>query len=296
MNNKKILIIEDDKILLDILMKKLKQSDYIVTGAEDGEVGIKKVKAEKPDLVLLDILMPNKDGFEVMEAKNKDKEVKDIPVVVISNSGQPIEIERAKKLGAKDFLVKAIFDPNEVLEKVRKILKEEPKSKNEEKKVKSDAGANSQDRSTVSNDTKTIEKDDKGNAGKDNKKANRHIKVLVVEDDEFLRQLVSRKLGDEGFDVKVAIDAEGAFKILKEIKPDIILLDLILPGLDGFQILSKMKKDKSITSIPVIILSNLGQKEDIDKAMALGAADFLVKAYFTLDEIVKKIESVLGKK
>ncbi|PIV51890.1 response regulator [Candidatus Falkowbacteria bacterium CG_4_9_14_3_um_filter_36_9] len=124
----------------------------------------------------------------------------------------------------------------------------------------------------------------------------KNIKVLVVEDDEFLRQLVGRKLGDAGFDIKTAIDAQNAFNVLKDFKPDIILLDLILPGLDGFQILTKIKKDKSIADVPVIILSNLGQKEDVDKAMALGATDFLVKAYFTLDEIVKKIYNILDKK
>ncbi len=118
-------------------------------------------------------------------------------------------------------------------------------------------------------------------------------KVLVVEDDKFLRELFVKKLFNEGFDVKNSIDAQGAFQSIEESKPDIILLDLILPGVDGFEILAKIKADENITDVPVLILSNLGQQEDIDRAMSLGAHDFLVKANFTLDEIVLRVKEIL---
>lgn len=118
--------------------------------------------------------------------------------------------------------------------------------------------------------------------------------VLVIEDDKFLRELLVRKLAGEGFDVENAIDAEAAFAILAQRKPGIILLDLILPGIDGFEILGRIKADQKIADVPVIILSNLGQKEDIDKALSLGAKDFMVKANFTLDEIVSKVRGILG--
>ncbi|OHA78732.1 MAG: hypothetical protein A2V96_02950 [Candidatus Yonathbacteria bacterium RBG_16_43_6] len=118
--------------------------------------------------------------------------------------------------------------------------------------------------------------------------------VLVIEDDKFLRELLVRKLSGEGFEVKNAIDAEIAFAVLAERTPDIILLDLILPGVDGFEILTRIKANPKIANIPVIILSNLGQKDDLEKAMALGAKDFMVKANFTLDEIVAKVHSVVG--
>jgi two-component system phosphate regulon response regulator PhoB/two-component system alkaline phosphatase synthesis response regulator PhoP len=103
-----------------------------------------------------------------------------------------------------------------------------------------------------------------------------------------------RKLLAEKFVVENAIDAEGAFSILKERKPNIILLDLILPGVSGFDILARIKAEQATADIPVIILSNLGQKEDVDRAKSLGAQDFMVKANFTLDEIVEKVHSVVG--
>jgi len=102
----------------------LVKEGYEVAVAQDGEEGLRKMKEVKPDLVLLDIVMPKKGGFEVMEEMKKDRELKEIPVIVISNSGQPVELDRAQRLGAKDWLIKTEFDPNEVIEKVKKYIKE----------------------------------------------------------------------------------------------------------------------------------------------------------------------------
>lgn len=119
-------------------------------------------------------------------------------------------------------------------------------------------------------------------------------KILIIEDDRFLRELIARKLANEGFDVHEAIDGESGVKKVKELKPDIILLDLILPGIDGFEVLSRIKEDPSTETIPVIILSNLGQREDIERGLKLGASDFLVKAKFTPSEIIQKIKNALA--
>lgn len=123
---KRILIIEDDKILSELMEKKLKTVGYEVTVAVDGEKGLEKIRAIRPDLVLLDILMPNKNGVEVMEEMNKEEGISlaKIPVIIISNSGQPVEISRVLELGAKDYLVKASFNPQEVVEKVIKQIGE----------------------------------------------------------------------------------------------------------------------------------------------------------------------------
>ncbi len=119
---KKILIVEDEEILLELLAKKLDQEGYKVLTATDGGKGLEKIKKEKPDLVLLDIVMPKMGGFEVMAKIQKDKELSKIPVIVISNSGQPVEIKRIQELGAKDWLIKTEFDPQEVIDKVTKQI------------------------------------------------------------------------------------------------------------------------------------------------------------------------------
>lgn len=118
-------------------------------------------------------------------------------------------------------------------------------------------------------------------------------KILIVEDDKFLRELIARKLTDEGFEIIEAVDGEDGIKKIKETKPDLILLDLILPSIDGFEVLSRVKGDEILASIPIIILSNLGQKEEVEKGLELGAVDYLIKAHFTPGEIIEKIKNVL---
>jgi DNA-binding response OmpR family regulator len=118
-------------------------------------------------------------------------------------------------------------------------------------------------------------------------------KILVVEDDRFLRELIKRKLVGENFEVREAFDGEEALRKVKEEKPDLILLDLILPSIDGFEVLARLKEDPNFAPIPVIILSNLGQREEIEKGLKLGAIDYLVKAHFTPGEIIEKVKNIL---
>ncbi len=119
---RKILLVEDEEIMIGLLQRKLQQAGYQVSVAKNGEEGLEKMKEEKPDLILLDIIMPKMGGFEVMEEMNKDKKLKKIPVIIISNSGQPVEIGKAQELGAKDWLIKTQFDPQEVIDKVVKQI------------------------------------------------------------------------------------------------------------------------------------------------------------------------------
>ncbi len=119
------------------------------------------------------------------------------------------------------------------------------------------------------------------------------IKILLVEDDGFLRELIGKKLLKEGFEIIEAVDGEECLKKAKEEKFDAVLLDLILPILDGFEVLTKFKEDPLLASMPVIILSNLGQKDEIEHGIKLGAVDYLVKANFTPSEIIAKIKSIL---
>ena len=120
--------------------------------------------------------------------------------------------------------------------------------------------------------------------------------ILIVEDDKFLRELIARKLTKEGFKINEAIDGEDGLEKAQKIKPDLILLDLILPGMNGFEVLSQIKNDPHLAQIPVVILSNLGQKDEVEKGLKLGAVDFLVKAHFTPQEIVEKIKTVFSQR
>lgn len=117
--------------------------------------------------------------------------------------------------------------------------------------------------------------------------------ILIIEDDQFLRELISKKLIQEGFEVLEAVDGEDGIKKVKENKPELILLDLILPNLDGFEVLAAIKGMPALSAIPVIILSNLGQAEEVEKGLKMGAVDYLVKARLTPGEIIERIKAVL---
>jgi len=115
---KKILIIEDEEILLNLLKSKLSEIGYEVFTAADGLTGLEAIKEIVPDLILLDLIMPKMGGFALLEKRQEDESIQGIPVIIISNSGQPVELEKAKKLGVNDWLIKTEFDPAEVIEKV----------------------------------------------------------------------------------------------------------------------------------------------------------------------------------
>ncbi len=120
--------------------------------------------------------------------------------------------------------------------------------------------------------------------------------MLIVEDDKFLSELISTKLTKEGFAVTLATDGESGLQKATTESPEIILLDIMLPGMSGFEVLESLKAsaDEAIKNIPVLILSNFGQESKVQQGLKLGAKDYLVKANFTTGEIVEKIKAALG--
>ena len=120
-------------------------------------------------------------------------------------------------------------------------------------------------------------------------------KVLLVEDDPFLSSLLKNRLQKEGLEVTLAKDGEEALNSLKSGKPDLILLDLILPKKSGFEVMEEMRADPQMQfqELPIIIISNLGQPEDISRGQALGAIEYFVKAKTSIDELVQKIKDFL---
>ncbi len=121
---KKILIIEDNEEIMGLLSQKISDVGYQVIEARDGEEGLRLLRSDQPDLVLLDIILPNIDGLELLKRKQALSETKDIPVVVISNSGAPAEISQARRLGAVDWITKTEFSLQETIDKIEKIIKE----------------------------------------------------------------------------------------------------------------------------------------------------------------------------
>lgn len=120
---KKILLVEDDPFLIEIYTTKLKEADYSVITAEDGDSAFKKMQEYLPDLVLLDIVLPNFNGWEILRKAKRDEKLSKLKIVILSNLGEKEEIEKGLKLGATRYLVKAHYTPSEVVEEIKKILK-----------------------------------------------------------------------------------------------------------------------------------------------------------------------------
>jgi len=118
--------------------------------------------------------------------------------------------------------------------------------------------------------------------------------IFLVEDDPFLSEMYAKKISAVGFEIEVIGTAEDALRKLEQTKPDLILLDVVLPKMDGFEFLRTIKQNEIYQKIPVLILSNVGQKEEIQRGLELGAKGYIVKAQFTPSEIIQKIEQALS--
>ena len=118
-------------------------------------------------------------------------------------------------------------------------------------------------------------------------------KILIIEDDSVMQNALQEYLAGEGFEIICAVDGEVGERMANSEKPDLILLDIVIPKKDGYEVLSEIKKDEATKDIPVILLTNLGSIEDIEKALNMGATNYLVKADYKLEEVSAKIKEVL---
>ncbi|MBI2098670.1 MAG: response regulator [Candidatus Wildermuthbacteria bacterium] len=260
---KRIVLVEDEPTLANLIEAGLQEQGYEVRSARDGKKGLQLIRDVKPDLVLLDIMLPGLKGFDILEKLSKeDHALPALPVIIISNSGDSIEIERALRMGVKDYLVKVNFNPNEVIAKVNNTLQ-----------------AHVEERKKKSKLPKTVK-------GK---------RVLLVEDDTLLSDMLEKEFVAKHYEVHKAWNAEKARSILAEHEVNVIVLDLVLPDEHGLSFLKELQKNDSTKSIPVIIASNLGQQEEIDQGLRAGAVDYIVKTNTVPREIVEKIEKLLQK-
>ena|SRR3989338_2123808 len=119
-------------------------------------------------------------------------------------------------------------------------------------------------------------------------------RIALVEDDEVLSKVISEELNDAGFDVEQAFDGQAGLELVQSKKPDLVLLDLLMPKMHGFEVLDQIKKKPETKTIPVIIMTMLGQDEDIKKGLKLGASDYIVKSQHAVGEIIEKVKDFFG--
>jgi len=118
-------------------------------------------------------------------------------------------------------------------------------------------------------------------------------KIVLIEDDQFISEMYVKKFRDENYDVRAAYEGSSGLKLIEKERPDLVLLDIILPGIDGFEVLEKIKHSDKLKDIPVVLLTNLGQSGNVKRGLRLGAEDYIVKAHFTPKEVVDKAKKIL---
>lgn len=266
--SKKILIIEDERGLSDMYKMKFEKEGYVVLVAYDGMSGIELAKQERPDLILLDIIMPGIDGFEVLRTLRATPETMDTKIFVFSNLGQDDEIERGLQEGADKYLIKANLTPGQLLTKIEEAFdpgkKKDLKGKNQ---------------SSIASLKKRIE----GNVPR----------ILLIEDENDIIAMYDLYLSQEGFDVCIARNGAWGLKQAREKQFDLIIMDMVMPAMNGLQLLQHIKKEALHPGVPILVLSNSAQDNDIAKAKEEGATAYLLKSTMTPASLVKEIKKYL---
>jgi CheY-like chemotaxis protein len=276
---KKILLVEDEAFIADMYKMKFIKEGYDITVAGDGESALELVKEKKPDLILLDLVLPKMNGFQVLEKLKQDNDTKNIKVFILSNLGQSGEIDQGYKEGADGYLIKSNLTPSQLIENIEKIFKGEAISG--VKKSETQNGA-AQKNTTIAKTSPVKKENVKGGQ-----------KILLIEDEEAIAQIYKLAFENSGYVVDVAKNGAWGVKLSGQNAYDAIIMDMVMPAMSGYEALKKIKENENAKKLPVIILSNSAQDNDIKKAMKLGAASFLLKALITPAKIVAEVRRLI---
>jgi CheY-like chemotaxis protein len=247
-NNASILIVDDEEPNRDILSRRLSKDGYTVSVAEGGKQALDMMRIERYDLVLLDIMMPGVDGYQVLQRIKSEQVLHDIPVIMVTAVNDEPTVKRCLELGAIDhigkpfelsFLKSRIWQAIKTLGRTRRPGDEQPAS------------------STA-------------------------VTVLVIDDDELNRDLLIRRFNKAGHDVHVAASGAEALALLNKRRYDLILLDIMMPKMDGVEVLEKIRSRRALTDIPVVMISAINDTATMERCMQLGADEYIMKPYNAL--------------
>ena len=257
-----ILLIEGNKNLAEKLSKELKADGYIVFVNNDGTTGLKTISETVPKLLILDLNIEDMDAYDFLTKIHSDATLSKIPVFLLSSEGTPINMRKVPEGGVKDYIVALDPDPVAVLSNVNNLFGHT--STPQDLNLKDDGSA------------------------KNSKK------ILWVEDDKLISTILKKKFATSGISVIQTTNGEEALRKLKVFVPDLIILDITLPGMDGFEILQKVHMDERLQGVPTLILSNLSRASDFEKAKKLGATKYMIKASSSLDQIVTEVKALMN--
>lgn len=262
----KILVVEGNVIFGQQIADRLNHEGYEATLVKNGVEALKLLYNILPRLVLMNVILPGYDSYALLKQKMSEPLLRKIPVFLLSTQGLPINMNKIPQNSVAEFVMQFKEDATSIVNRVKVFL-----------------GDNAS-KSATTKDGQPATGTISGSVHGDKKK------ILWVEDDKLISNILGKKLIASGFNLNHVINGEEALKILETERPNIIILDLLLPGMNGLDILQKIEANPSYKSIPVMILTNLDKQSDKDRARLLGAKIFLVKASTSQDQIIKEIE------
>lgn len=268
----KIIIVEDDPMISEIYQKKFIDSGFEVLTATSGDQVLSMAKNNTVDVVLLDLMMPKMDGFEVIEnLRRGDDYDKNIKIIVFSNLSQREDREKAMKLGANGFVAKSEYTPSELVVEVKRLLHTYEQQKKNEEKFDEDG-------------------DLKKNGEKENTK-----KILLIEDEEVFIEIFGEKLMQDGFDVVSARNGSWGIKEAFNGNFDLFIIDMVMPALGGKEIIEKLKMEDKTKNVPIIVISASVEDHLAEEVKGMGIDCFFTKTKITPSELSEKAQEIINK-
>jgi DNA-binding response OmpR family regulator len=264
----RIVIVEDDPMISEIYKKKFSEAKFEVFTATTGEEVLNLAKKEKVDVILLDLIMPKMDGFEVTKNLRSGQYDPNIKIIIFSNLNQTEDKEKAMDLGANGFIAKSNYNPSELVAEVERLSNQLEEQKKNEKR---------------------IENQENGNEKEEGKK-----RILMIEDEEVFLDMFGGKLKQDGFSVTFAKNGAWGFREALKGNFDLFIVDMIMPTMNGEEIVAKIKMEEAIKNIPVIMLSASIDKAAIKEIRKLDIEGFFLKTQITPSELSRKVAEIFS--
>ena len=261
----RILLVEDDSLIAEIYEKKFTESGFDFFSATSGEDALKLLKKEKIDIVLLDLVIPRMGGFDILEKVRHGGYDPNIKIIIFSNSPQKEDRDKALQLGANGFIAKSEFKPSELVAEIKRFLSQYQEQEKNEARTNGQATA----------------------SGKNGKN------ILMIEDEEIFVDMFGEKLKQDGYAVTIA--RNGAWGVKEAIRGnfDLFVIDMVMPAMNGEEMVGKLKLEEKTKNIPIIILSASVDEETQRRVETLGINGFFIKTQITPSELSNKIVETL---
>lgn len=272
----KIIVVEDDPMLGEIYEKKFSDAGFEMKLVTSGKTVEDEVAAYQPEMVLLDIVLPDMDGYEILEALSKNDDTRSVPTYVFSNLSAKEDIERATSLGAKGFITKSSFTPTQLVDEVKKILGSAPEEGNA-------ASAAIVPTSNAAEKSISNQKESSGH------------KILIIEDEDVFIEMFGDKLKQEGFKVVSAKNGKWGLKEAEAGGFSCILMDMMMPAMNGYEAIKELRASEKSKETPIIILSNSALDSEVQQALALGANEYYIKTQVTPAEVTDRVKDLIKK-